>query len=147
MSASPPPLRLVPLLGVPAVAPGDDLAALLGAAAKQAGVALAHGALVVCQKVVSKAEGRTLALADVEPSEEAQRIAVQDAKDPRHIEIVLRESVRTVRHGHRVLICETRHGFVCANAGVDLSNAPGPDVAVHRTARRALCCRDRVWPG
>ncbi len=130
MRGSPAPLRLVPLHGVPAVAPGDDLAALLGAAANRAGVSLANGALVVCQKVVSKAEGRLMALADVEPSEEAKRIAKQDAKDPRHIEIVLRESVRTVRHGHRVLICETRHGFVCANAGVDLSNAPGPDVAV-----------------
>jgi coenzyme F420-0:L-glutamate ligase/coenzyme F420-1:gamma-L-glutamate ligase len=93
-------------------------------------VKLEDGVLVICQKVVSKAEGRLVALADVEPSEQAQRIAEEDDKDPRHVEVVLRETARIVRNGHGVLICETRHGFVCANAGVDLSNAPGPDVAV-----------------
>ena len=136
-------IRILGIEGIPEVHPGDDLASLILAALEGPsrpsrddpvgtggpginGEALRNGdILVVAQKVVSKAEGRTLALADVEPSEEAQRIALQDAKDPRHIEIMLRESVRTVRHGHRVLICETRHGFVCANAGVDLSNAPG----------------------
>jgi coenzyme F420-0:L-glutamate ligase/coenzyme F420-1:gamma-L-glutamate ligase len=84
---------------------------------------------VVCQKIVSKAEGRLVALADVEPSEEALRIAAEDGKDPRHVEVVLRETVRIVRRGHRTLIAETRHGFVCANAGVDLSNA-ATDTAV-----------------
>jgi len=103
---------------------------LLAEAAERAGLPLANGHLVVCQKVVSKAEGRTLALAEVEPSEPARRIAAEDAKEPRHVEIVLRESVRIVRRGHGVMICETRHGFVCANAGVDLSNAPGADIAV-----------------
>jgi coenzyme F420-0:L-glutamate ligase/coenzyme F420-1:gamma-L-glutamate ligase len=71
-----------------------------------------------------------VALAAVAPSEEAVRIAAEHDKDPRHVEVVLRESVRIVRRGHGVLICETRHGFVCANAGVDLSNAPGPEHAV-----------------
>jgi coenzyme F420-0:L-glutamate ligase / coenzyme F420-1:gamma-L-glutamate ligase len=123
-------IELVALPGIPAVAPGDDLAALVLAAARAADVALADGVLVVCQKVVSKAEGRIVRLADVEPSPEARRIAAEDAKDPRHVELVLRESARVVRRGHRVLICETRHGFVCANAGVDLSNAPGADTAV-----------------
>jgi coenzyme F420-0:L-glutamate ligase/coenzyme F420-1:gamma-L-glutamate ligase len=85
---------------------------------------------VVCQKIVSKAEGCLVPLAEVEPSEEARRIAVEDDKDPRHVEIVLRETRRVVRRGHGVLICETHHGFVCANAGVDLSNAPGPDIAI-----------------
>jgi coenzyme F420-0:L-glutamate ligase/coenzyme F420-1:gamma-L-glutamate ligase len=122
-------IELIAIPGIPRVAPGDDLAALIGAAARQAGVAL-DGALVVCQKVVSKAEGRVVRLAEVEPSDEARRIAAEDGKDPRHIEVVLRESARIVRRGHRVLICETRHGFVCANAGVDLSNAPSPDTAV-----------------
>ena len=84
----------------------------------------------MCQKVVSKAEGRLVALASVTPSAEARRIADEHAKDPRHIEVILRETRRVVRRGHGVLICETRHGFVCANAGVDLSNAPGPEVAV-----------------
>jgi coenzyme F420-0:L-glutamate ligase / coenzyme F420-1:gamma-L-glutamate ligase len=124
------PLRLVPLDGLPLITPGDDLAALLRAAARRAGVTLRDGALVVCQKVVSKAEGRVVALAEVEPSAEARRIATEWDKDPRQVEVVLRETVRVVRRGHGVLICETRHGFVCANAGVDLSNAPGADVAV-----------------
>lgn len=130
MSPAPGPIRLVALPGLPEVAPGDDLAALVARAAEDAGVQLADGVLVVAQKIVSKAEGKLVRLADVEPSDEARRIAAEDDKDPRHVEIVLRETVRVVRRGHRVLICETRHGFVCANAGVDLSNAPGDDVAV-----------------
>jgi coenzyme F420-0:L-glutamate ligase/coenzyme F420-1:gamma-L-glutamate ligase len=130
MSAGTRPVRLVPLTGLPEVGPGADLANLVLAAAARAEIELVGGALVVCQKIVSKAESRVVALADVEPREEARRIAEEDAKDPRHVELVLRESVRLVRRGHGVLICETRHGFVCANAGVDLSNAPGHDVAV-----------------
>ena len=130
MSDAPGPIRLRPLPGLPEVAPGDDLASQLAAAAGREGLRLAGGILVVAQKIVSKAEGRIVRLADVEPSEEARRIAAEDDKDPRHIEIVLRETVRVVRRGHGVLICETRHGFVCANAGVDLSNAPGEGVAV-----------------
>jgi coenzyme F420-0:L-glutamate ligase/coenzyme F420-1:gamma-L-glutamate ligase len=118
------------LPGIPPVLPGDDLARLLAEAAARAGIALREGVLVVCQKVVSKAEGRLVRLADVEPSAEARRIAQEDARDPRHVEVVLSETRRVVRRGHGVLICETRHGFVCANAGVDLSNAPGADVAV-----------------
>jgi len=130
MSREPQPLRLLPLTGLPLVEAGDDLAKLLLEAAARAGLRLDRGHLVVCQKIVSKAEGRVVALAEVEPSPQAQRIAAADGKDPRHVEVVLRESARVVRHGHGVLICETRHGFVCANAGVDLSNAPGPEQAV-----------------
>lgn len=130
MSDGPAELRLVALRGLPAVRPGADLAALIAAAARAQGLALANGVLVVAQKVVSKAEGRLVRLADVEPSAEARRIAAQDGKDPRHVEVVLRETARVVRHAHGVWIAETRHGFVCANAGVDLSNAPEPDVAV-----------------
>jgi len=128
--ASPDELRAIALRGIPAVGAGDDLARLVLAAAERRGLRLAGGVLVVCQKIVSKAEGRVVALADARPSELALRIAEEDGKDPRHIEIVLRESRRIVRRGPGVLICETRHGFVCANAGVDLSNAPGEDVAV-----------------
>jgi len=123
-------IELCALTGIPRVAPGDDLAGFVWEAARAASLKLADGVLVVCQKVVSKAEGRLVPLADVVPSAEARRIAAADGKDPRHIEVVLRESARIVRRGHRVLISETRHGFVCANAGVDLSNAPGADVAV-----------------
>ncbi len=123
-------LRLVALTGMPAVQTGDDLPALIRAAAVASGVSLGNGVLVVCQKVVSKAEGRTVNLADVEPSDRAREIAAEDEKDPRHVELVLRETVRLVRRGHGVMICETKHGFVCANAGVDLSNAPAPESAV-----------------
>jgi len=123
-------VRLVPLPGIPEVTRDADLAALLLAAAERAGVSLGNGALVVCQKIISKAEGRIVDLSQVDPSEEACRIAAEDDKDPRHIEVVLRESARLVRHGHGIMICETHHGYVCANAGVDLSNAPGPEVAV-----------------
>jgi coenzyme F420-0:L-glutamate ligase/coenzyme F420-1:gamma-L-glutamate ligase len=123
-------VALVAIEGIPPVRPGDDLAQLVDRAAAAQGIALADGVLVVCQKIVSKAEGRIVALVDVTPSDEARRIAAEDGKDPRHIEVVLRESVRIVRRGFRTLISETRHGFVCANAGVDLSNAPESDTAV-----------------
>jgi coenzyme F420-0:L-glutamate ligase/coenzyme F420-1:gamma-L-glutamate ligase len=129
-SKPPGPIALTPLPGIPAVKADDDLAALVEDAARRAGVALQRGHLVVCQKIVSKAEGRVVRLAEVKPSESARRIAEEDDKDPRQVELVLRESVRIVRRGHGVLVCETRHGFVCANAGVDLSNAPDDDVAV-----------------
>lgn len=122
-------IELIAIAGIPAVAPGDDLAALIADAAAAQGTALRDGVLVVCQKIVSKAEGRLVSLAGVEPSEEARRIAEEDGKDPRHVEVVLRETARVVRHGHRTWIAETRHGFVCANAGVDLSNA-ATDTAV-----------------
>jgi len=126
----PAPIRLLPLPGLPMVQAGDDLAGLISAAASRAGVALRDGVLVVCQKIVSKAEGRVVRLADVTPSDEARRLAAEDGKDPRHVEVVLRETARVVRRGPGVLICETRHGFVCANAGVDLSNAPADGTAV-----------------
>ena len=130
MNGLPGTLRLVPLHGIPHVEPGDDLAELLRTAAQRAGVQLRGGVLVVCQKIVSKAEGRLVALADVEPSERALQIAAEDDKDPRQIEVVLRETKRLVRRGHAVMICETRHGFVCANAGVDLSNSTDEGIAV-----------------
>lgn len=123
-------LELTALSDFPLVEPGDDLVQLVLGAAKSAGALLEDGVLVVCQKIVSKAEGRIVVLEDVEPSETARRMALEDDKDARHVEVVLRETARIVRRGHGVLICETHHGFVCANAGVDLSNAPGPDVAV-----------------
>lgn len=123
-------LRLVALRGLPLVSPGDDLAALLHDAAQRSGIALCSGVLVVCQKIVSKAEGRVVSLSDVVPCDEALRIAAEDGRDPHHVEIVLRESARIVKRGPGVIVCETRHGFVCANAGVDLSNAPADGTAV-----------------
>jgi coenzyme F420-0:L-glutamate ligase/coenzyme F420-1:gamma-L-glutamate ligase len=103
------------------VQPGDDLAELITDAAPD----LRDGdVLVIAQKVVSKAEGRVVPLASVAPGTEASRIANEFAKDARLVQVVLDESVELIRAQHGVLICETRHGFVCANAGVDLSNAP-----------------------
>jgi len=125
-----PAIRLYPLRGIPEIVPGDDLAAHLLESAQRDEIALSNGALLVCQKVVSKAEGRVLRLADIEPGPEAMRIAAEDDKDPRQVEVVLRETARIVRRGHRVLISQTHHGFVCANAGVDLSNAHEEDGAV-----------------
>ncbi len=104
--------------------PGDDLAALLAAAAPQD---LRDGdVLCVAHKVVSKAEGRIRRLADVEPRERALTLAGQQGKDPRLVQAVLDETVTLLRADHGVLICETRHGYVCANAGVDQSNAGAP---------------------
>jgi coenzyme F420-0:L-glutamate ligase/coenzyme F420-1:gamma-L-glutamate ligase len=116
----------VALGGVADVAAGDDLAAML-AAASGAGNRLSPGdVLVVAHKVVSKAEGRTIALADVTPGERAQALAAEHGKDPRLVEVILGQSEAIVRSRPGVLICRTRHGFVCANAGVDASNSrPG----------------------
>jgi coenzyme F420-0:L-glutamate ligase/coenzyme F420-1:gamma-L-glutamate ligase len=123
-------LAFRPLRGLPAVEPGADLAALITDAAARDGLRLAGGVLAVCQKIVSKAEGRLVDLRGVEPRPEAVKLAAEDGKDPRAVEVILRETKRVVRRGPGVLICETVHGFVCANAGVDLSNAPADDVAV-----------------
>ena len=123
-------LRFRPLKGIGEISPGDDLAAIIARSAAESGIDLSRGVLVLCQKIISKAEGRLIALADVVPSEQAQTIAKEHEKDPRHIEVILSETARIVRRAHGVLICQTHHGFVCANAGVDLSNAPGEDVAI-----------------
>ena len=123
-------ITLVPLRGLPEITPGADLVALHLAAAKRAGIALAGGVLCVCQKIVSKAEGALVDLRTMTPRPEAIRIAAEDGKDPRHIELILRESRRIVRRATYVVISETKHGFVCANAGVDLSNAPDDFTAV-----------------
>jgi len=99
---------------------GDDLAALLaGAASFEPG-----DVLVVAHKVVSKAEGRMRALASVEPGERARELAAEHDKDPRLVQVVLDETTTLLRADHGVLICETHHGLICANAGVDQSNAP-----------------------
>ncbi len=130
MSEVPAPLRLIPIPDLPEVEPGTDLAKLIREAAEAASISLAGNIVVIAQKIVSKAEGRLLALADVVPGDEAKEIAAAHDRDPRQVQIVLDESVRIVRRGKNVLITETKHGYVCANAGVDLSNAPGEDIAV-----------------
>jgi coenzyme F420-0:L-glutamate ligase/coenzyme F420-1:gamma-L-glutamate ligase len=116
-------LCIRPLTGLPAVEAGDDLAALLLGALRRAGLTLADGdVLVVAQKVVSKAEGRFVDLATVVASPEAARLAGVTGKDPRLVQVILDQSRAVLRAAPGVLIVETRHGFVCANAGVDQSN-------------------------
>jgi coenzyme F420-0:L-glutamate ligase/coenzyme F420-1:gamma-L-glutamate ligase len=117
------------LPGLPEIGLGDDLAALLLAAV--APDALRAGdVLVVAHKVVSKAEGRVVVLADVAPGERARALAAEHGKDPRVMEVILGESAAIVRSRPGVLICRTAHGFVCANAGVDASNAAAGEVVL-----------------
>jgi coenzyme F420-0:L-glutamate ligase/coenzyme F420-1:gamma-L-glutamate ligase len=121
-------LSLTALDGLPEVGAGTDLAALLAAAAL--GGLGAGDVLVVAHKVVSKAEGRVRDLATVEPGERARDLSAEHGKDARLVQVVLDESAELLRAHHGVLICLTHHGFVCANAGVDRSNAPGDDQVV-----------------
>jgi coenzyme F420-0:L-glutamate ligase / coenzyme F420-1:gamma-L-glutamate ligase len=121
-------LEAWPLPGIPEVRPGDDLAALIAAAAD--GDLRAGDVVVVAHKVVSKAEGAIVALADVTATDRARELAAGTDKDPRHVQVVLDESAELVRAERGVVIARTAHGFVCANAGVDASNAPAPDTLV-----------------
>jgi coenzyme F420-0:L-glutamate ligase / coenzyme F420-1:gamma-L-glutamate ligase len=117
-------LTVIPVRGIPEIGEGDDLGALIAGAAE-----LQDGdVVVVAQKVVSKAEGRVVRLADVTPSAVAKSIAGEH--DPRQVELVLQEAARIVRRRGGFVIAETRHGFVCASAGVDASNAPEPGAVV-----------------
>ena len=118
-------LELLAVGGLPEVHPGDDLGDLISDRAELK----AADVLVVAQKVVSKSEGKLLDLASIVASDEAKRIATQlvALPDPRLVQVILDESVRVLR-SERVLITETRHGFVCANSGVDQSNTGQPDV-------------------
>jgi len=124
-----PELRVIGLPGIPIVTPGADLVALLHQATVSAPLPLQAGdILVVTQKIVSKAEGCLVALKDITPSHWATHYARQWGKDPRHVEVVLHQSRRIVRMDRGVLIAETHHGFICANAGVDQSNIEGEEV-------------------
>jgi coenzyme F420-0:L-glutamate ligase/coenzyme F420-1:gamma-L-glutamate ligase len=124
-----PELRVIGLPGIPIVTPGADLIALIHQATVAAPLPLQAGdILVVTQKIVSKAEGCLVALKDITPSHWAEHYARQWGKDPRHVEVVLHQSRRIVRMDRGVLIAETHHGFICANAGVDQSNIEGEEV-------------------
>jgi coenzyme F420-0:L-glutamate ligase / coenzyme F420-1:gamma-L-glutamate ligase len=119
-----------PLPGLPEIRTGDDLGSLLADAAARVGGLRAGDVVVVAHKAVAKAEGRVGALGDVEPGERARALGAEHGKDPRLVELILRESLELVRADAGRLIARTRHGFVCANAGVDLSNAGGEEQAV-----------------
>jgi coenzyme F420-0:L-glutamate ligase / coenzyme F420-1:gamma-L-glutamate ligase len=124
-------VSIYPIAGLPEVVKGAPLAQLIVDALRRVGLAPEEGdVVVVTQKIVSKAEGRVVSLAAVRPSPRAVEIASRIAFDPRHVEVILTESVRIVREAPHVLISETRHGFVCANAGVDRSNTGGQEVVV-----------------
>jgi coenzyme F420-0:L-glutamate ligase/coenzyme F420-1:gamma-L-glutamate ligase len=142
-----PEVRVIPLEGMPELGEGDDLGALLAQAADRAGGILDHDVIVVAQKAVSKVEGRVVDLADVIPSARAVELAGPDG-DPRHVEWILREAANVVRSRPPLVIAETRHGFVCASAGVDASNAGGdgslvllpvdPDASARRLRKRLI---------
>jgi coenzyme F420-0:L-glutamate ligase/coenzyme F420-1:gamma-L-glutamate ligase len=149
-------LRLIGLGGIPEVRPGDDLVPVIATAIERSGAGLETGdVLVVTHKIVSKSEGQLVDLRGIEPSRLALDWASRYDKDPRQVEVVLRESARIVRMDRGVLIAETRHGFVCANAAVDASNvAPDtvcllpvdPDASAARI-RDGLAARFGIAPG
>ncbi len=142
-------LEFHPLEGIPEIRPGDDLGGAIRHSLDSAGSrAATDDVIVVAQKVVSKAEGCVVRLADVEPSDKSLRIAASGGKDPRFVEVVLSETKRIVRERNGLIISETTHGFVCANAGVDQSNAPAgfvtllpadPDRSASLLAERLGC--------
>lgn len=125
------PVSIYPVPGLPEIERGAPLGSLISEGIGRLGLALEIGdVIVVTQKIISKAEGRVRSLDGVHPSDRARDIASRISYDPRHVQVILDESVRIVREAPRVLITETRHGFVAANAGVDRSNTGGPDLVV-----------------
>jgi coenzyme F420-0:L-glutamate ligase / coenzyme F420-1:gamma-L-glutamate ligase len=127
----PPRYEVIGIEGIGEVRPGDDIARIVVEAAARQRTPLASGDVVVLsQKVVSKSEGRLLRLPDVTPSPMATTFAAELGRDPRLIEVILRESRRIVRMDRGVLVTETHHGWVCANAGVDQSNVDADVVAL-----------------
>ena len=143
----PPRYEVIGIQGIGEVRRGDDIAALIvEAAARQSTPVLAADLLVIGQKIVSKAEGRVVKLGDVKPSPIAIAMAPALGKEPPLVEVILRESRRVVRMAQGVIITETHHGWVCANAGVDQSNVDADTVALlpEDSDRSAREVRDRV---
>lgn len=124
-----PSLQLRAVANLPAVRPGDDLAELITAALGDR-PPRDDQLLAIAHKVVSKAEGAIVALSQVTPSKRARELAAAHGKDPRVVQVVLEQSAELLRAERGVLVCRTPHGFVCANAGVDASNAPAPETVV-----------------
>ena len=129
----PPSVHIIGITGIPEIVSGTNLGKTIVNASDQQGTPIQNNdVIVVTQKIVSKSEGKIVDVSTVEPSNNALQLAKQTGRDARLVELVLRESRSIVRvdHTRGILITETKHGFVCANAGVDLSNAPGTDTAV-----------------
>ena len=134
----PPRYEVIGVEGLPEFRQGDDVAALIADAARRQGTPIgARDLLVISQKIVSKAEGRLVRLSEVTPSPRARAVAEEIGRDPRLVEVILSESRRIVRQAKGVLIVETHHGWVCANAGVDQSNVDA-DTACLLPAARAM---------
>ncbi len=141
-------LTILPVKGIPDVKKDDDIGGLIVASLRKRGEEVREGDLaVIAQKIVSKAEGRLISLSTVRPSAFALGMAREMGKDPRHVEVILRESKRIIRMRGGHLITETRHGFICANAAVDASNVgrqrdmvtmlpPNPDASADKIRRR-----------
>jgi coenzyme F420-0:L-glutamate ligase/coenzyme F420-1:gamma-L-glutamate ligase len=124
-------IEVIPLGGIPEVSRGDDLASLILDAVREGSITFLQGDVVVVKhKIVSKAEGRVISLDAVTPGRRARTLAKKQGKDPRLVELMLRESVRVVRASHGVIITETKQGFVCANSGIDQSNVGKGSVAL-----------------
>ena len=126
-----PKIEIIGINGIPEISQGDDLTEAILSAAENMGFTLYDGDnVVVTQKIVSKSAGRLVSLLDVSPSDIAIQYAVDMGKDPRLMELVLQESKYIVRMDMKrgILITETKHGFICANAGIDSSNVPGSDI-------------------
>ena len=143
----PPRYEVIGIEGIGEVQPGDDVARLvIDAAARQRTPIAGGDVLVLSQKIISKSEGRLLNLGEVTPSSMATTFATELGRDPRLIEVILRESRRVVRMDRGVLVTETRHGWVCANAGVDQSNVEAEMVALlpEDPDRSARAFRDAV---
>ncbi len=121
-------IEITPVQYMPEIRPGMDLTRELEEGIRRSGLQLQrHDILAVTQKIVSKAEGRLVTLSNVQPSPPSIGLASQTGKDPKLVEVILSQSRRVVRVRGEVLICETSHGYICANAGVDRSNVEGPD--------------------
>jgi len=121
-----PEVTIIGLKGLPIISVGHDLGKLIASVAKENGIEIRDGdILVVSHTIVAKSEGCVVDMDDVSPSEFAKTISTQTGKDPRHVEVILRNTKSIVRMRDEILVCETPHGFVCANAGVDVSNVGG----------------------
>ena len=130
LPAPPPPLVLTPLAGIPLIQSGDDLAKIILSALQASSISLQdNDILVLAQKIVSKSEGRMVNLSTVDPSLKAVVFAAEADKDPRLVELMMRESNEMLRIRPGLIIVEHRQGFICANAGIDHSNVGNPDAS------------------
>ncbi|MEM4495580.1 MAG: coenzyme F420-0:L-glutamate ligase [Candidatus Caldarchaeum sp.] len=124
-------LEIIPVRGIGLAKVGDDVAELIFEGLRKSGITLEDGdVVVVAHSLISKAEGKIVQLEEITPSQHAINLAKITGKDPRQVEVVLRNASKVIRVGHGVIICESFHGFVCANAGVDASNSGGEDFLI-----------------